>query len=244
MSDRIDPRMRSAWRTWLSALAVDAEAAVAAALAYESLAPEGRDAWLDALGEDAVELSVPAIALYAPLLAVERDEARRLRMDRAVSMSAGAASGALGLRDARHGTIAFSGEARSGERVCAIVLPLYLDFVEVLICRYRPDRGFVSARRDPIRNVVDVMGRGLPEDARVVDGVLVAEVPLRDVVEDLAHAVVADRREKRASPEALDAYVHLFVPDVASFLDGLDLREGRGIPGAGRSVDGVSVAGP
>src|SRR6185312_13593079 len=34
--------VHSAWRTWLSALATDAEAAMAAALAYESLAPEAR----------------------------------------------------------------------------------------------------------------------------------------------------------------------------------------------------------
>ena len=33
----LDPRVRTAWRSWLSALATDAEAAMAAALAYESL---------------------------------------------------------------------------------------------------------------------------------------------------------------------------------------------------------------
>src|SRR5580692_2476169 len=153
----LDPRMRSAWRTWLSALAVDAEAAVAAALAYESLAPLGRDAWLDALGEDAAGLSVPAIALYAPLLAVEEDEARRLRMTRALS-----ACGSATLdRGARGGPLALSGEARSGERLSAIVSPIYLDFVEVLVCRYRPDRGFISARCEPIRNAIDVIGRRL-----------------------------------------------------------------------------------
>src|SRR5580658_3109558 len=74
-----DPRLRAAWRTWLSALAVDADAAVAAALAYESLAPEGRDAWLDAIATDLDDMGipVPAIALYAPLLAVEEDESRK-----------------------------------------------------------------------------------------------------------------------------------------------------------------------
>jgi hypothetical protein len=213
----LDPRMRSAWRTWLSALAVDAEAAVAAALAYESLAPLGRDAWLDALGEDAAGLSVPAIALYAPLLAVEEDEARRLRMTRALS-----ACGSATLdRGARGGPLALSGEARSGERLSAIVSPIYLDFVEVLVCRYRPDRGFISARCEPIRNAIDVIGRRLlrERDATSVrhtcfiDGVLVTEVPLHDVVEELAHAVVADRRERRATPEALLGYAHLFSPD-------------------------------
>lgn len=215
-AEGLDPRMRAAWRTWLSALAVDAEAAVAAALAYESLAPPGRDAWLDALGEDAAGLSVPAIALYAPLLAVEEDEARRLRMTLALSTCGSASQD----RGGRGGPIALSGEARTGEHLSAIVSPLYLDFVEVLVCRYHPDRGFISARRDPIRNAVDVMGRPLlvERDATsarhtcTIDGVLVTEVPLHDVVEDLAHAVIADRREKRATPEALSGYAHLFSP--------------------------------
>ena len=46
-------RVHGAWRTWLSALASDSEAAMAAALAYESLPPEARDAWLDAHDRDA-----------------------------------------------------------------------------------------------------------------------------------------------------------------------------------------------
>jgi hypothetical protein len=215
--EELDPRMRAAWRTWLSALAVDAEAAVAAALAYESLAPLGRDAWLDALGEDAAGLSVPAIALYAPLLAVEEDEARRLRMTRALSTCGGATLD----RGGCGGPLALCGEARSGERVSAIVSPVYLDFVEVLVCRYRPDRGFISARHDPIRNAIDVVGRSLRREREttsarhtcIIDGVLMTEVPLHDVVEDLAHAVVADRRERRATPEALSGYAHLFSPD-------------------------------
>jgi hypothetical protein len=123
--------------------------------------------------------------------------------------------------------------------------PLYLDFVEVLVCRYRLDRGFLSARRDPIRNVIDVIGRPLSgpvlnlakeSGARltcVVDGVLVTNVPLRDAVEDLAHAVLADRRGGRAAPEVLGDYAHLFVPDAPFCLDGscdgfdLDPRSNR-----------------
>jgi hypothetical protein len=257
---RIDPRMRAAWRVWLSALAVDAEAALAAAMAYESLAAEARDAWLDALGEDAAGLAAPAVALYAPLLAVEEDEARRLRMTRAL--------GAHGAKVEPRGTLALMGETRSGERVCAIVSPLYLDFVEVLVCRYRPDRGFVSARRDPIRNVFDVIGKRLPgaraafanpaksecvdSDVRercVVDGVVTTEVPLRDAVEDLAHAVLADRRQMRPAPEALEGYAHLFSPDVPAILDdfrnALDLHlDPHRFGAAGVSVSVVPVADP
>jgi len=225
-----DPRLRTAWRTWLSALAVDAEAAVAAALAYESLAPEGRDAWLAALVEDGDEIArtgVPAVALYAPLLAVEPDADRRGRI-RAALASSGPGSGVpgLGLEAIAHKPVrALCGRANTGEHLCALLSPLYLDFVAVLVCRYRPERGFISARRDPVRHVVDVVGRRMEEApaptvplgfACTIDGVSVVESPLRDVVEELAHAIVADRREGRRAPDAVAAYVHLFVPDFAS----------------------------
>src|ERR1700674_3925328 len=91
----LDPRMRSAWRSWLSALATDAEAAMAAALAYESLPPEARDAWLDALETVAPTLDVPSLALYAPLLAVESDAPRRQRIEAAITSDPRAAVGSL-----------------------------------------------------------------------------------------------------------------------------------------------------
>src|SRR5271170_133596 len=84
-----DDRVRAAWRSWLSALSTDAEAAMAAALAYESLPEEGRDAWLDALEADAPSLGVPAVALYAPLLAVETDDDRRARIEASLTASGG-----------------------------------------------------------------------------------------------------------------------------------------------------------
>ncbi|MFO0677600.1 MAG: hypothetical protein U0169_13780 [Polyangiaceae bacterium] len=56
--DAIEPRARAAWRTWLTALATDAEAAVAAALTYEALDATGRDAWLDVLDQDAPTIDV------------------------------------------------------------------------------------------------------------------------------------------------------------------------------------------
>jgi hypothetical protein len=217
--DEDDPRLRSAWRTWLSALAVDAEAAVAASLAYESLAPEARDAWLEAIAADIDAIArtgVPAMALYAPLLAVEVDPERRLRIGAAL-----AARSSLEGPSPHKSVRALCGRANTGEHVCLLLSPLYLDFVAVLVCRYRPERGFISARRDPVRNVLDVIGQKLGEPGQasssalscLVDGVAVTEAPLRDVVEELAHAIVADRHEGRAAPEALGAYVHLFVPD-------------------------------
>jgi hypothetical protein len=207
-----DLRLRSAWRTWLSALAVDGEAAMAAALAYESLAPEGRDAWLDALVEDLDEITrigVPAVALYAPLLAVEPDPARRLRIREALASN--------GQSIAQKPVRALCGRTGSGEHVCALLSPLYLDFVAVLVCRYRPDRGFISARRDPVRHVLDVIGCGLDEPvACTIDGVEVVEAPLSEVIEELAHTIVADQRGGRSAPQALGAYVDLFVPDIGS----------------------------
>src|SRR5277367_5193373 len=142
----VDPRMRAAWRTWLSALATDAEAAMAAALAYESLPPEGRDAWLDALESDAPSLGVPAVALYAPLLAVESDDERRARIELSL-----AASGDPG-RPSQPEPRALLGVSSDGTHACVIAMPLYLDFVEILSCRYTPSGGFVTATHDPLRH--------------------------------------------------------------------------------------------
>jgi hypothetical protein len=193
----LDPRVRSAWRTWLSALASDAEAAMAAALAYDSLPAEGRDAWLDALDADAPTISVPRLALYAPLLAVEACERRRARSEAA-------------LRHAEAGRTsteiwALRGVGRDGVHVCAIVSPLYLDFVEVLVCHYLPSAGFRQVRHEPLRHKGDT-------PTREIDGVPMEPTPLRVVVEELAHAVLADRRERRQAPSALTSFAHLFGP--------------------------------
>src|SRR4029079_7179425 len=112
------------------ALATNAEAATAAALAYEALAADGRDAWLDALEADAAWFDDPSIALYAPLLAVEQDEARRARIAKNVAGSAKRSTPPRALVG-----------WKNGERVCLIVSPLYLDFVELLLCRYDQDHG-------------------------------------------------------------------------------------------------------
>jgi hypothetical protein len=206
-ASEIDPRVRSAWRTWLSALATDAEAAMAAALAYESMPAEGRDAWLEALEADAPTLRVPRIALYAPLLAVEGDLARRTRIERALAPadpSGTAYEEAAALLETR----ALRGVSADGKHVCVIVSPLYLDFVEVLICQYTPTGGVLAVRHDPMRHQAEVPHGHSGE----VDGVAVEETPLRIVVEELAHAILADRRERRDAPAALASFAHLFGP--------------------------------
>lgn len=194
----VDPRAHAAWRTWLAALAKDADAVTAAALAYESLGPEGRDAWLDALDNDAPDVGVPKIALYAPLLGVEEDEERRGRI---VLNVVGAArrstppSALVGRRD--------------DDRVCLIVTPLYLDFVEILFCRYDPDVGIREAWHTWLAHKSDVASCVNEVGVPMKDGLL------PEVVEDLAHAVVADRRAGRSASPSLVRCIDLFAPDLA-----------------------------
>ena len=225
----LDPRVLGAWRSWLSALASDAEAALAAAMAYSSLGDDARNAWLDALEADAASVDVPKIALYAPLLAVEADGARRARMTDALSggddanaafvgdFASDAASdssreGASNRSGAPSRPIeALAGTTASGDSVCVILLPVYLDFVEMLVCRYHPDTGIVSAHHDPLRHASDAPRAS---EREVEEGVLLRPAPLRMVVEDLAHAVVADRREGRDAPPEVMRFSHLFVPDL------------------------------
>jgi hypothetical protein len=185
----VDPRAHAAWRTWLAALAQDPDAVTAAALAYQSLADDGREAWLEALEADAPEVGVPEVALFAPLLAVEHDLERRARI---VAHVSGASRRSTPPR-------AFVGElgGEAAARVCVIASSLYLDFWELLICRYDPDHDWL------------VHERRLEELPREL-GVDLAERPLAHVVEDLAHAVVADRRAGRPAPEELLRFVDLF----------------------------------
>jgi hypothetical protein len=200
--------VRSAWRTWLSALATDADAAMAAALAYESLPPESRDAWLDALAHDRSMLDVPAVALYAPLLAVESDGGRRERI--AVAIAAENVTDAADESaepSLAPSAFAFRGVNNEGVHACVLVAPVYLNFVQVLRCRYTPHGGFLDVRHDPLKNAAD-----LPR-VRELDGVVVEPTPLRIVVEELAHAILADRRAERESPQALASFAHLFGPD-------------------------------
>ncbi|HEV3190614.1 MAG TPA: hypothetical protein VGY54_08970 [Polyangiaceae bacterium] len=193
--------IHSAWQSWLSALATDAEAAAAAALTYESLSAEARDAWLDALALDGSELDVPAIALYAPLLAVEADEARRDRIEAAIAADPRP-------RSLTSGAKALRGIAADGLYACVLVVPLYLDFVQVLRCRYTPSGGFVSVCHDPLRHAGDVA------TLHDVDGVSVEPTPLGVVVEDLAYAILAEKRQGRLPPQPLASVAHLFAPDL------------------------------
>jgi hypothetical protein len=195
-----DERVGSAWRSWLSALAADAEAATAAALAYESLPAEARDAWLDALEVDGPLLALPAVALYAPLLAVELEAARRSRIQVAL------AADPLPRIDRPDDAHALRGVASDGTHACVLVAPLYLQFVQVLTCRYTPSGGFLTVVHDPFCHAGDL------RPLREVHGVAVEPTPLHIVVEELAHAILADKREQRPLHSALASFAHLFCP--------------------------------
>jgi hypothetical protein len=195
-----DERVRAAWHAWLSALATDAEAALAAALSYEALDGDGRTLWLDALDQDAPYLDVPRVALYAPLLSVETEPQRRARIEAAVEEE-------ITVNRKRPAVRALRGVAANGDRIVAVILPLYLKFVHVVACRFRPNGGFVWVRRDPIVSEGDA-----PRRQGELEGTALEDTPLKPVVEELAHAVVAHRRSGEELPEALRAFAHLFQP--------------------------------
>lgn len=193
-----DERVVAAWREWLEALGTDAEAALAASLAYEQLDAAGRDRWLAAVEQDARDLDVPRIAIYAPLLAVEADVERRDRIERALGASQASATP----RCAGQG---LCGVAPDGTRVATIITPLYLDFVEVLACGYRLDTGISWVKHDPI-----VDRRAGPHSGDVVGSAELEASSVKVVIDELAHAVVAHSRSGKPLPEALRAFADLF----------------------------------
>lgn len=195
-----DPRLYRVWCAFLDRLATDAEAALAVAMAYRELDGIGRDVWISALEQDADRITVPRIAVYAPLLAVEIDSKRRHRLLSALGPEQA---------DARPQSPAFalSGNDDSGRSVAAIVAPLYLDFVQVLACGYRIGEGFEWVRHDPI-----VERKHAPRAGAPICGVTVEACPLRSAVDDLAITVVAHTRSGRPLPDALTVFADLFGP--------------------------------
>ncbi len=196
----VDERVVDAWCEWLVALASDAEAALAAAIAYRELSPAARDKWLNVLEQDAPRLEVPTIALYAPLLSVESDPARRQRIAQKIDPSDAHATPRFAARG-------LAGIGDDGTRVAVLVVPLYLDFTQVVACAYRRNAGFSWVRHDPI-----VLGERAPRSGDTVGGVCVESTPLKSLIDDLALAILAHRREGREIPEALRVFADLFGP--------------------------------
>ncbi len=195
----IDPRMVEAWCAWLDKLATDAEAALAAAIAYRELEPADRDRWLSALAHDAERLSVPRIALYAPLLSVESEGKRRQRIIDAIGPVDPSTAPTRPTR-------ALRGVQRDRVRVATIVAPLYLDFVQVLACGY-DSSGIRWVKHDPI-----VDASKAPRAGDALGDVVLENADLDPVVDELALAIVQDARERREVPEALRVFADLFAP--------------------------------
>jgi hypothetical protein len=140
---------------------------------------------------------VPVVAVYAPLLSVEADPERRARIEKAIGEQFIPPS----TRTAR----ALRGIAADRTRVALLVAPLYLDFVQILSCRYTPHEGFVWVRHDPIR-----AGGDAPCEGAQLDGVVLEATPMKLVVEELAHAILAQRRRGDAIPTSLNGFARLF----------------------------------
>jgi hypothetical protein len=189
-----------AWRAWLGALANDAEAAQAAALAYEQLDASGRDAWIDSLAQDTLEIGVPRIAVYAPLLAVEADGIRRKRIQSALGPdeSRGAP---------RQVTRSLVGFGRGELKVAVLISPLYMDFVQVMACGYHVGEAFDWVRHDPIVSTISTVRGG-----DRVDGIVVEASPLKGVIDELALTILAHNRSRRPLPPTLRAFAHVFGP--------------------------------
>jgi hypothetical protein len=197
-----DERLVGAWCEWLGALATDAEAALATAIAYRELTSAGRDYWLAVLDQDQDRLDVPKVALYAPLLAVESDPARRQR----ISLAMGPIEVEATPGFAAH---SLSGVAADGTRVAVLITPLYLDFAQVLACGYRVNSGFSWVRHEPI-----LLRASAPAAGDRLEGVALEAAPLKTLIDDLALAVLAHQRSGRELPEALRSFADLFGPVV------------------------------
>lgn len=199
----VDARFVDVWCAFLDRLATDAEAALAAAIAYGELDQEARNVWLEALDQDIGRIGVPRIAVYAPLLAVETDPARRSRITAAIGPVPKAAAPRTRPR-------AFTGTIDAETRVAVIVAPLYLDFVRVLACGYHPGERFDWVRHDPI-----VEDSQAPNGKTRVGEASVDPAPLKAVVDELALTVVAHRRGGTPVPEALTVFADLFGPSAS-----------------------------
>lgn len=184
-----DPRAAGAWREWLQALTSEPDAALAAAEVYARLNEVERDVWLQTLERDVALLGVPPVAVFAPLLAVEANSVRRTAIARALA----------GGRDVEPctPTRALIGD-QGRERVAVLVSPLYLDFVQVVACRYQTGERFVWVKQDPIVRTAQA-----PLGGVVVDGVRLAEVPVGLVLDELAATVVALQRKGERLPDEL-----------------------------------------
>lgn len=197
-------RVRDAWCAWLTALATDPEAALAAAVAYRELGSAARDAWLNAVEQDADRVAAPRFALFAPLLAVEDDAERCARI-----LIASGAENELA-RPTRKKS-ALRGRKPDGDLIATITTPLYLDFVQVLACCYSSSGGIRWVKHDPITSEP-----AAPHAGEMMAGVRLEATPLPALIDELSVAIWAHERAGREIPEALRLHADLFVATESS----------------------------
>lgn len=196
----VDGRLVGVWCAFLDRLATDAEAALAVALAYRELDGASRDVWISAVEQDIGRLSVPRIAVYAPLLAVETDPGRRARVTQAIGPLPAHVT-------PRTGAYALSATLPDECRIAVLVTPLYLDFVQVLACAYRLGGPFEWVKHDPI-----VDRARAPRAGEAFHGARLEAAPMKAAVDELAHSVVAHTRSGVPVPEVLRCFADLFTP--------------------------------
>jgi hypothetical protein len=204
------PRVQAVWHQWLATLASDPEAAYAAALAYRQLDGAQRDQWLEALEGDSLLISVPRIAIYAPLMAVESDRTRRRRMEAALcggkldatSQATPATPG--GVPIVARGLL---GLGADGVRLAVLVGPLYLGFVQVLACAYVRGERFLWVRHDPIAKNEEVLRPGA-----TFEGFRLTAEPLGSIIDELAATILAHQRSCQPIPDALRLFADWFGP--------------------------------
>lgn len=188
--ERADARSGAILRQWLTSLATDAEAALAAAMAYREMSAEGREQWLQDLRAEVDQVDVPRVAVFAPLLAVEQDEQRRAQLFELLGESENS-TGQWARRTA------LVGRSEQGERIFLLATPLYLDFVQVLACCVHKGC-FRWVRHDPILSAERV-----PQPGDRIDGVALELAPFKAALDELAETVLSHQRTGAELPEAL-----------------------------------------
>lgn len=200
LTTRQSTREESIWRQWLQSMASDSESALAAAMAYREMSGEQRTALLASLLESVAELGIPLVAVVAPLLAVEDDPERREHLESALLSVSEETFDSLPLARPQalwnvpnHWRMAHD----SSERLLVFVLPLYLEFVQVLAVEVK-NGALGNVRHDPILNREQA-----PQSGQLLDGLTLEDVPLSSAVDILAQCIVTSHRKQIPIPDAV-----------------------------------------
>ncbi len=193
-------REEGVWRQWLESMASDSESALAAAMAYREMSGEQRAAMITSLMETGSQLGVPLVAIFAPLLAVEEDPSRRLQLESALVSSDNASELLVPhVQPTALWSVSeyWRTEHDSQDRLLVFILPLYLNFVQVLAVEVKAGT-LGSVRHDPILNREQA-----PQPGERLDGQKLEKVPLSSAMDILAQCIVVSHRNEVPLPDAL-----------------------------------------